>query len=44
MRPVPFSLPTFVRLLVVTAAPFLPLVLTVIPFDELVHNLAEMML
>lgn len=44
MRPVPFGLPVFVRLLLVTAAPFLPLVLTVIPFDELMHRLAEMML
>lgn len=44
MRPVPFGLPAFVRLILVTASPFLPLVLTVIPFDELMHRLAEMML
>lgn len=44
MWPIPFDLRTFVQLLVVASAPFFPLVLTVIPFTELVRRVAEMVL
>lgn len=44
MRPVPFDLRMIIRLVLVTAAPFLPLVLTVIPFDEVMQRLAQMIL
>jgi hypothetical protein len=43
MRPVVFDLRTVIQLTVATAAPFLPLVLTVIPFAELVQRVLGMM-
>lgn len=44
MRPVPFSVAMLVRLLLITSAPFAPLVLTVIAFGDLVQQLAGMLL
>lgn len=44
MRPVPFDLRVLVQLVVVAAAPFLPLVLTVIPLAELLKRVVEMVL
>ena len=35
MRPVPFSKQTIISLAIVTAAPYFPLLLTMIPFNEL---------
>lgn len=43
MRPVAFDLRTLIQLVATTAAPFLPLVLTVIPFAELVQRVLGMM-
>jgi hypothetical protein len=44
MRPVPFGLDTVTRLVIVTVAPLLPLVLTIIPLEELVGRLIKAML
>ena len=44
MWPIPFDLRTFIQVVVVTSAPFFPLVLTVIPFAELLQRVAEMVL
>ncbi|QDH70440.1 hypothetical protein FKV23_10365 [Lysobacter alkalisoli] len=44
MRSVPFDWRTLFRLVVATSAPFFPLVLTVIPFVELVRRVLEMMM
>lgn len=44
MRPVPFDLRVLVQLIVVAAAPFLPLVLTVIPLAELLQRVVGMVL
>jgi hypothetical protein len=43
MRPVAFDLRTLIQLTLATSAPFLPLVLTVIPFAELVQRVLGMM-
>lgn len=44
MRPVPFDLRVLVQLVVVSAAPFLPLVLTAIPLTELLQRVVGMVL
>lgn len=44
MRPVPFDLRVLVQLVVISAAPFLPLVLTVIPLTELLQRVVGMVL
>lgn len=44
MRPVPFDLRVLVQLIVISATPFLPLVLTVIPLAELLKRVVEMVL
>lgn len=44
MRPVPFDMLTTIRLIVVCSAPFFPLVLTAIPFGELMRRLVAMLL
>ena len=44
MRPVPFDLRFLVALAVVTASPFFPLVLTVVPLEELLKRVAGMLL
>jgi hypothetical protein len=44
MRPVPFDLRVLVQLVAVAAAPFLPLVLTVIPLAELLRRVVGMVL
>lgn len=44
MRPFPFNFRMLLRVVLVTAAPFFPLVLTVIPFGELVQRVAGMLL
>lgn len=44
MRPVPFDLRVLVQLVAISAAPFLPLVLTVIPLAELLQRVVEMVL
>jgi hypothetical protein len=44
MRTVPFGLRVFVFLVLATAAPFFPLVLTVIPLGELVRDAAGLLL
>lgn len=44
MRPVPIDVRAVVRLVLVTLAPFSPLVLTVIPFGELVQRVFKMLL
>jgi hypothetical protein len=44
MRPVPFDVRVLVQLVVISAAPFLPLVLTVIPLAELLQRVVEMVL
>lgn len=44
MRPVPFDLRALLQLVVVAAAPFLPLVLTVIPLAELLQRVVGMVL
>lgn len=43
MRPVAFDLRTLIQLVAATAVPFLPLVLTVIPFAELVKRVLGML-
>jgi hypothetical protein len=42
--PFPFDWRVLIQLVVVTSAPFFPLVLTVIPFTELVRGVVEMLL
>ena len=42
MRPLPFDRQTIVRLAILIALPLLPLVLTMIPFDELVERLFKL--
>ena len=44
MRPVPFGLKDVARLAVATAAPLLPLGLTVLSFEELVTSLIKILL
>ena len=44
MRPVPFDLRFLAALAVVTASPFFPLVLTVVPLEELLKRVAGMLL
>lgn len=44
MRAFPFNLRALLRVALITAAPFFPLVLTVIPFGELVQRVAGMLL
>lgn len=44
MHPVPFDLRVLVQLLAISAAPFLPLVLTVIPLAELLQRVVGMVL
>lgn len=44
MRPVPFDLRVLVQLVAIAAAPFLPLVLTVIPLAELLQRVVAMVL
>lgn len=44
MRSVPFDWRAFFRLVAATSAPFFPLVLTVIPFVELMKGVLEMMM
>jgi hypothetical protein len=44
MRPVPFDLRVLLQLVVISAAPFLPLVLTVIPLTELLQRVVGMVL
>jgi hypothetical protein len=44
MRPVPFDLRVLLQLVAISAAPFLPLVLTVIPLTELLRRVVEMVL
>lgn len=44
MRPVPFDLRVLAQLVVISAAPFLPLVLTVIPLAELLQRVVAMVL
>ena len=39
MRPLPFDPRTIVRLAILIALPLLPIVLTMIPFEELVERL-----
>jgi hypothetical protein len=41
MRTVPFTLRDVIALVVVTAAPLLPLVLTVMPLEELLKRLVK---
>lgn len=44
MRTVPFSLRTFLKLVLVTSIPFFPLVLTVIPFHVLLRDAVQLLL
>ena len=44
MRPVPFGLDAVTQLVIVTVAPLLPLVLTIMPFEELIGRLIKAML
>ena len=44
LRPVPFGLDAITRLVFVTAAPLLPLTLTVVPLEELVERLIKVIL
>jgi hypothetical protein len=45
MRPVPFDLPTTILPMVAAAViPFLPLALTVFPFEELIKKIVGMLL
>lgn len=44
MRPVPFGLDAVIRLAAVTAAPLLPLTLTIMPFEEVVTRLIKVLL
>lgn len=44
MRTLPFDKRVLIRLVAATAAPFLPLVLTVIPFSELIQRAIKMIL
>ena len=44
MRPVPIDLRAVIRLVLVTLTPFSPLVLTVIPFGDLVQHVFKMLL
>lgn len=44
MRSVPFSMRALFQLAVTTSVPFLPLILTVVPFGELMRRLVEMLL
>jgi hypothetical protein len=44
MRPVPFDLRVLLQLVAISAAPFLPLVLTVIPLAELLQRVVGMVL
>jgi hypothetical protein len=41
MRIVPFALEDVTRLIVATAAPLLPLLLTIMPFEELIEHLLK---
>jgi len=43
MKPFPFDMRVFIELVAATAVPFLPLVLTEIPFSELVRRVLKMM-
>jgi hypothetical protein len=43
MKPVPFDMRVLIQLVAATAAPFLPLVLTEIPFREVVNRVLQMM-
>lgn len=44
MRPVPFGLDAVIRLVLVTVAPLLPLVLTIMPLEELIDRLIKVVL
>jgi hypothetical protein len=43
MHLVPFALPDVTRLVVATAAPFLPLLLTIMPIEELFERLMKIL-
>ncbi|MGH9317308.1 MAG: hypothetical protein ACRD1P_09385 [Thermoanaerobaculia bacterium] len=44
MRPVPFSLEIATRLALITVAPLLPLILTVVPLEQLIEHLIKSLL
>ena len=44
MRPVPFDLRALVAVALATASPFAPLIVTVIPLDQLLKSVAMMVL